>query len=232
LAAFIGAPMPTLALARRAQTSLLAMARYFERLSEHRRKRPRDDLVSRLVQAEAAGQIHAGPELLAQCAMLLFAGHETTRNLLGNGLNALLSHPAQWQRLCEERSLLPGAVRELLRYDSPVQYTGRRVITDLVLHGQALRRGDLVVALIGAANRDPQCFDRADELDITRRAGAALSFGAGPHVCIGAALTLMEAQILFGGMLRRWPSLYLRGDAARWNGNPVYRGLTVLSVST
>jgi cytochrome P450 len=230
LANFIGAPMPTLALARRAQTSLRAMALYFERLTEQRRQNPRDDLVSRLVQAEATGQINAGPELLAQCAMLLFAGHETTRNLFGNGLNALLSHPEQWERLREEPSLLPGAVRELLRYDSPVQYTGRRVITDLVLHGQPLRRGDLVVALIGAANRDPQCFDRADELDITRRAGAALSFGAGPHVCIGAALTMMEGQILFSAMLRRWPSLRLRGGAARWNGNPVYRGLTELPV--
>jgi cytochrome P450 len=232
LAAFIGAPMPTLSLARRAQTSLLAMARYFERLTEQRRQNPRDDLVSRLLQAEAAGQIHAGPEWLAQCAMLLFAGHETTRNLLGNGLQALLSHPVQWQRLRVEPSLLPGAVRELLRYDSPVQYTGRRVITDLVLHGQHLKRGDLVVALIGAANRDPQCFDRADELDVTRRAGAALSFGAGPHVCIGAALTMMEAQILFGAVLCRWPSLRLGGGAARWNGNAVYRGLTALPVST
>jgi cytochrome P450 len=230
LANFIGAPMPTLALARRAQTSLLAMARYFEQLTEQRRKNPRDDLVSRLVQAEAAGQIHAGPELLAQCAMLLFAGHETTRNLLGNGLKALLCHPEQWERLCEDPSLLPGAIRELLRYDSPVQYTGRRVATNLVLHGQHLTRGELVVALIGAANRDPRSFERADELDITRRAGAALSFGAGPHVCIGAALTMMEGQILFSAMLRRWPALRLVDAKPRWNGNPVYRGLTALPV--
>ena len=231
LARFIGAPVPTLALARRARISLLAMAHYFERLIEHRRQQPREDLVSRLVQAEAAGYIQAGPELLAQCAMLLFAGHETTRNLLGNGLRALLNHPAQWQRLHDEPALLPGAIRELLRYDSPVQYTGRRVITDRVVHGQALKRGDLVVALIGAANRDPRAFERADELDIARRAGTApLSFGAGPHVCIGAGLTMMEAQILFSAMLRRWPSLRLRHGAALWNRNPVYRGLTGLPV--
>jgi cytochrome P450 len=111
-----------------------------------------------------------------------------------------------------------------------VQYTGRRVTTDLVLHGQHLKRGALVVALIGAANRDPRTFDRADELDITRRAGAPLSFGAGSHVCIGAGLTMMEAQILFGAMLRRWPSLRLRDGASRWNGNPVYRGLTALAL--
>ncbi|HWI10003.1 MAG TPA: cytochrome P450, partial [Burkholderiaceae bacterium] len=152
LASFIGAPLPSHDRARRAQASLLAMSGYFERLVAQRRDAPGDDLVSRLLRAETAGDIRSGAELLAQCAMLLFAGHETTRNLLGNGLQALLAHPHQWQRLQREPGLLPGAVRELLRFESPVQYTGRRVATDLVLHGQQLRRGDLVVALIGAAN--------------------------------------------------------------------------------
>ena len=180
--------------------------------------------------AEAAGEIEGGPELLAQCAMLLFAGHETTRNLLGNGLQALLSHPAQWQKLQQSPELLPGAVRELLRYDSPVQYTGRRVTTDLVLHGQLLRRGDLVLPLIGAANRDPARYAQPDRLDIARRDGGAMSFGSGAHVCIGAALTLMEAEIVFGQVLRRWPGLCLAGAAPQWGSNPVYRGLLALPV--
>lgn len=228
LAAFIGAPLPTRDLARRAQASLLAMTRYFEELLPHKRRMPGDDLVSRLVQAEASGEIEGGAELLSQCAMLLFAGHETTRNLLGNGLQALLSHPAQWQRLQSEPALLPGAVRELLRYDSPVQYTGRRVVTDLVLHGQLLRRGDLVLPLIGAANRDPARYPDPDTLDVARDNGGSLSFGSGPHVCIGAALTRMEAEIVLRGLLRRYPGLRLADVRTRWSGNPVYRGLMTL----
>lgn len=230
LAAFIGAPQPTREQARRAQDSLLAMSRYFEELLPAKRRAPGDDLVSRLVQAEAAGEIQGGAELLAQCAMLLFAGHETTRNLLGNGLQALLGSPEQWQRLQQEPELIPGAVRELLRYDSPVQYSGRRVASDLVLHGQLLRRGDLVVPLIGAANRDPARYERPDELDIARSHGPSLSFGSGPHVCIGAGLTLMEAEIVFRQLLQRWPGLGLVEAAPQWSGNPVYRGLVALPV--
>lgn len=230
LAAFIGEPQPTHDQARRAQTSLLAMSRWFEALLSRRRRCPSDDLVSLLLQAEAAGEIQAGPELLVQCAMLLFAGHETTRNLLGNGLLALLAHPTQWQRLQQEPALLPGAIRELLRYDSPVQYTGRRVAADMTLHGQVLRRGDLVIALIGAGNRDPARYERPDELDVARRGSSLLSFGAGPHVCIGAALTLMEADSVFRQVLQRWPKLALVDAAPQWSGNPVYRGLSVLRV--
>jgi cytochrome P450 len=230
LAAFIGAPTLTRELARGAQTSLLAMTRYFEELLPNKRRKPGDDLVSRLVQAEAAGEIEGGAELLAQCAMLLFAGHETTRNLLGNGLHALLNHPGQWQRLRQAPELIPGAVRELLRYDSPVQYTGRRVTTDLMLHGRLLRRGDLVVPLIGAANRDPACYPEPDTLNLARDNGPSLSFGSGPHVCIGAALTRMETEIVLRQLLRRWPEPRLANATPQWSGNPVYRGLVALPV--
>jgi len=230
LATFIGAPLPSLEQARRARTSLLAMTGYFEHLVPERRRTPGDDLVRRLLRAEATGDIQPGAELLAQCAMLLFAGHETTRNLLGNGLQALLANPDQWQRLQHDTALLPGAVRELLRFDSPVQYTGRRVAADLMLHGQQLRRGDLVVALIASANRDPVRYAVADRLDIARRPGGLLSFGAGPHVCIGAGLTLMEAEIVFGRLLRRFPRLRLADPRPRWSGNAVYRGLSALPV--
>ena len=230
LAAFIGSLRPTLDLAHRAQSSLLEMCSYFEALLPQRRREPGDDLISRLLQGERDGRIEDGSELLAQCAMLLFAGHETTRNLLGNGLHALLEHPAQWRRLQGEPALVPGAVRELLRYDSPVQYTGRRVATDVELHGHRLRRGDLVVALIGAANRDPRRFTDPDRLDVTRRPSGSLSFGHGPHVCIGAALTLMEAEAVFAQVLQRLPDLQLTERPPRRNGNPVYRGLMELPV--
>ncbi|MDM0037509.1 cytochrome P450 [Variovorax sp. J22G21] len=230
LATFIGAPIPSLEQARRARTSLLAMSGYFEQLVPQRRHASGDDLVSRLLRAEAAGDIQPGAELLAQCAMLLFAGHETTRNLLGNGLQALLADPVSWQRLQREPALLPGAVRELLRFDSPVQYTGRRVTADLVLHGRQLRRGDLVVALIASANRDPARHAEPDRLDVARRPGGLLSFGAGPHLCIGAGLTLMEAEIVFGRLLRRFPRLQRVDAQPRWSGNAVYRGLGALPV--
>jgi cytochrome P450 len=232
LAAFIGAPMPTRELARRAQVSLLGMSAYFEVLQAERRQRPGDDLVSRLLQGEAEGQIGSGAEMLAQCAMLLFAGHETTRNLLGNGLHALLRHRTEWQQLQQAPQRVGAAVRELLRYDSPVQYTGRRVATDLTLHGQRLRRGDLVVALIGAANRDPARHAEPERLDVHRAQPGTLAFGSGPHVCIGTGLTLMEAEIVFRQLLQRWPGLRLAGAAAEWSGNPVYRGLQALHVHT
>ncbi|WP_137895673.1 cytochrome P450 [Ramlibacter sp. 2FC] len=228
LAAFIGAPEPTHEQARRAQASLLAMTRYFQAQISAKREAPDDSLLSSLLQARERGEIQGEAELLAQCAMLLFAGHETTRNLLGNGLFALLSHPDQWALLQQDSSLVPGAVRELLRYDSPVQYTGRRVTTDLMLHGQRLRRGDLVLALIGAANRDPARHERPEELDITRADPGALSFGSGVHVCLGAALTRLEAEVVFGRLLARWPHLQLASTEPRWCANPAYRGLAAL----
>lgn len=230
LAVFIGAPLATHAQARRAQGSLLAMGRYFETLVAQRRLDPGDDLVSRLLQAEDAGDIHSHAELLAQCAMLLFAGHETTRNLLGNGLYALLSNPDQWQRLQQDPGLLPGAVRELLRFDSPVQYTGRRVAADMELHGQRLRRGDLVVPLIGAANRDPARHPEPDRLDVVGRDGGSVSFGSGPHVCIGAMLTRVEAEITFRLLLQRFPDLRLGEAVVQWVANPAYRGVVALPV--
>lgn len=228
LAAFIGAPRPSREQARRAQASLLAMTRYFQAQLAARRAAPDGGLLSSLLQARERGELRDDAELLAQCAMLLFAGHETTRNLLGNGLQALLSQPGQWALLRQDPNLVPGAVRELLRYDSPVQYTGRRVTTDLVLHGQRLRRGDLVLALIGAANRDPARHARPEELDITRPDPGALSFGSGVHVCLGAALTRLEAEVVLRRLLARQPHLQLASATPQWCANPAYRGLAAL----
>ena len=228
LAAFIGAPEPSHEQARRAQASLLAMTRYFQDQLAAKRAAPGDDLLSELLKARERGEIRDDAELLAQCAMLLFAGHETTRNLLGNGLFALLSHPEQWAGLRQDPAGVPGAVRELLRYDSPVQYTGRRVTTDLMLHGQRLRRGDLVLALIGSANRDPARHALAEALDITRADPGALSFGSGVHVCLGAALTRLEAEVVLGRLLVRWPDLQLASTQPQWCANPAYRGLAAL----
>jgi cytochrome P450 len=228
LAAFIGAPRPTLEQARRAQASLIGMSRYFESCLAS--GEAQEGMVGRLARAKEDGTVTDDAELLAQCAMLLFAGHETTRNLLGNGLYHLLARPGLWDELQREPGRLPGAVRELLRFDSPVQYTGRRVATDLVWHGQPLRRGDLVLGLIGSANRDPRRYAQPDGIDIERRAFAPLSFGSGPHVCIGAALTMMETELVFGELMSRYPTLTLSQPLPRWNRNPVYRGLDALAV--
>lgn len=230
LADFIGATRPSTVQAHRAQASLMEMAKFFEPLLELRRKTPCDDILGRLAAAESTGEVTDTAELLAQCAMLLFAGHETTRNLLGNGLYTLLSDHSHWERLVNKPELTAAAAKELARYESPVQYTGRRVATDLVLKGARLRRGDLVVALIGAANRDPGRYPDPDALDLDREQGMPLSFGTGIHVCIGAHLSLLETSVALKALIRRWPNLELGTTKPQWNGNAVYRGLKHLHV--
>lgn len=232
LAAFIGAAQPTARQLMVAQSCLRDMLAYFEEdlLPAHRSNLPADgtgNLVHDLLRAEGDGRIATHTELLAQCAMLLFAGYETTRNLLGNGMLALMRHRPQWELLCRQPGLVPQAVRELLRHDSPVQWTGRRAAQDFVWHGQSIRRGDLVIALIGSANHDPQRHAQPDALDIQRSQIGALSFGSGPHVCIGAGLTQLEAQGMFAALVQACPGLQLAGEPIR-DGNPVYRGLRSL----
>lgn len=236
LAAFIGAAQPTARQLAVAQSCLREMLAYFEQdlLPVHRHTLPctdayaaEGDMVHDLLRAEKDGRINNHAELLAQCAMLLFAGYETTRNLLGNGMLALMRNREQWDLLCRQPDLAPQAVRELLRYDSPVQWTGRRAAQDFAWHGQAIRRGELVILLIGAANRDPQRHTAPDTLHLQRSQIGALSFGSGSHVCIGAGLTQMEAQTMFSMLAQACPDLQLAAEPAR-DGNPVYRGLRSL----
>jgi cytochrome P450 len=229
LAAFLGATQPPLTSVYRARDSLLAMCHFFDKEIECRRRQPGGEgLLDILVAAAEAGRIHGATELLAQCAMLLFAGYETTRHSLGTSLYWLLSYPDAWRRLQSDAAVLPRAIRELLRWDSPVQYTGRRAAGDFVLYGQQVRRGDLVVPLIGAANRDPAKYAEPDRLLLDRKVGMPLSFGAGPHVCIGAILTLTELEVAVGRIAQRWPALQLMRGAERWIEQPLYRGLEQL----
>lgn len=236
IAAFIGSPAPTMEQALAAQDALTGMLDYFHDVIAQRRmqSQPGDDLIGQLIRAADSGKISV-TELLAQCCTLLFAGYETTRHLLGNGLLALLQHPDQWQALQKsqqnKQNKLPGALRELLRYDSPVQYTGRRLITDVEMHGRQLRKGELVILRIAAANRDPRRFANPDQLDIGRDEGNHLSFGHGPHVCIGATLTYMEAEIAFRALMRALPCLQLQADGLRWQSNAAYHGLEALPLT-
>ena len=209
LAAFIGAGLPTEDEIQRALHSIVSMGRYFETVIRDGLYFEDEGLLGTLVKAQKSGEIQEGPEMVAQCAMLLFAGHETTRHLLGTAVYWLLRHRWTWEALKSDHSMLKNAVRELLRWDSPVQYTGRRANCDFSLYGMQIRRGDLVLPVIGAANRDPERYTHPEELLLDRAVGMPLSFGSGPHVCIGATLTLIEVEAAIAGLLRRWPRLQI-----------------------
>jgi cytochrome P450 len=204
---------------------------YFDGLFEQRRREPRDDLITLLVQAEEAGDRLTPEELRANVMLLFAAGHETTVNLIGNGLLALLRHPEQWRALRDDPTLIPNAIEELLRYDSPVQASLRIMLEPADIGGVALAKGESVVTLIGAANRDPAVFTEPDRLDIARQQRRPLSFGAGIHFCIGAQLARMEAEVVLETLLRRLPALRLSSRAEpEWRLNFILRGLTALPV--
>jgi cytochrome P450 len=204
---------------------------YFEALFEQRRQQPRDDLITQLVQAEEAGDRLSPAELRANVNLLFAAGHETTVNLIGNGILALLLNPYQWAMLRDDPALIPNAIEEILRYQSPVQAVSRTVSEPLEFSGAALAKNDIVVSLVGAANRDPSMFDHPDRLDITRKDLKPLSFGGGIHFCLGAQLARIEAGIVFDTLVRRLPSLRLtRPLRPKWRTSFTLRGLTELPV--
>jgi cytochrome P450 len=214
-----------------AQADLLAMRDYFDLLLAERRKVKRDDLLSELVAAEAAGDRLSGAELLTICVNLLTAGHETTTNLIGNGVYTLLQHPEQLARLRGEPALMPGAVEEMLRYESPLQRNLRRVVADVELDGTVIRGGDLLVQLFGAANRDPAQFSDPERFDITRQPNRHVAFGYGIHFCVGAPLARLEAPIAIGTVLRRFPGLALATDSVTWRPHWPMRSLEALPVT-
>jgi cytochrome P450 len=231
LADFFGNSTGTIEGARRAQDSLLSLTEYFRALLPERREHKGDDLVSLLLRVEEEGEVLTGEELLAQCTLLLVAGHETTRNLLGNGMLALLQHPDQLAKLKENPSLMPLAVRELARYDSPVQFSGRAVTDDFLWYGKEIKKGQTVLLLLASANRDPEKFHDPERLDISRDEGMPLSFGHGPHFCIGAALAYAEAEIAFTTLLERTPNLRMLDDSPAWRANLSFRGLSRLPLA-
>ena len=212
-----------------ANANTLETNAYFDSLFELRRRDPQDDLTTQLVQAEEAGDRLTPEELRANVGLLFAAGHETTANLIGNGLLALHRNPDQWQAMKDNPALIPNAMEELLRYDSSVQMTGRSVLEDVELSGVALPKGAQVVCFLGAANRDPDAFAEPDTLDITRQKITPLSFGGGIHFCLGAQLTRIEAQEAFAGLIRRLPTLELPDrDTPKWRRSFTLRGLTTL----
>ncbi len=204
---------------------------YLEDIAEDRRREPREDLLSALLVAEQAGDKLTAEEVFTTTELLLIAGNETTTNLIGNGLLALLHAPDQLQALRDDEALLPAAIEELLRFDSPVQATARLALDDLEVGSMTLKKGQELVLLLGAANRDPAQFEDPDQLDLHRQDVRHLSFSQGIHYCIGAPLARLEAPIALGALLRSFPDLRLDpASAPQWRGGFVLRGLERLPV--
>jgi cytochrome P450 len=212
-----------------ANTDNLATAAYFHSLFELRRRQPGDDLTTQLVQAEEEGHKLTNEELTANVILLFGAGHETTVNLIGNGLLALHRHPDQLRLLEENPALISNAIEELLRYDSSVQLTGRTALEDVSVGGVPVAKGESVLCLLGAANRDPAVYPDPDRLDITRPNIRPLSFGGGIHFCLGAQLARIEGEIAVATLLRRLPDLRLEdAEHPDWRQTFVLRGLNRL----
>lgn len=211
-----------------ANTAHQASTDYFQALFERRRREPRDDLISQLVQAEEGGSQLSNEELTANIILLFGAGHETTVNLIGNGLLALHRNPDQLALLQAQPGLIGNAVEEFLRYDSSVQLTSRVALEDIPdLGGRPIPQGESVLCLLGSANHDPAVYpDHPDRLDITRPNIRVQSFGGGIHYCLGAQLARIEAEVAIATLLRRLPGLAL-DDAvnADWRPTFVLRGL-------
>jgi pimeloyl-[acyl-carrier protein] synthase len=216
--------------AERGRTARRALADYFLALLPERRRAPRADLLSALIAAEERGDRLSEGELLSTCVLLFVAGHETTVNLIGNGVLALLRHPEERARLAGDPALIGSAVEELLRYDSPVQRTGRIASTDVEIDGRRIEKGSIVVGAVGAANRDPAHFPDPDRLDLTRADNRHLAFGFGIHFCLGAALARVEGQVAIATLLRRLPRLWLDTETPEWRESSVLRGLKALPV--
>ena len=208
-----------------------ALHGYLRGIIAERRQQPRADLISALVAVEERGDVLSEPELVVMCTLLLIAGHETTVNLIGNGTLALLRHPEALARLQADPALITSAIEELLRFDSPVQMTGRIATQPLEIGGQKIARGEWVLPLIGAANHDPTQFSDPDTLDIARAPNPHVAFGRGIHFCLGAPLARLEGQIAIGSLVRRFPKLALAGEPVRRN-QITLRGLQSLPVST
>jgi cytochrome P450 len=203
----------------------------FRRLIDERRRRPANDMISALIHAQERENRLNDEELLANCALLFIAGHETTVGLIGNGLLALLRHPGEFRKLRDDPTLIGSAVEELLRYDSPIQFAGRIAREDVPIGGKVIRKGQTAYVLIGAANRDPAQFPEPDRLDITRKDNRHLAFGTGMHACVAGRLARLEAQIAITALLNRMPDARVASDQLDWWPGFSARGLRSLPLA-
>ena len=221
---------PVEALERRFET-VLAFHEYFRELIARRQSDPGDDLLTALVHAEEQGDTLTEDELLGICTLLLVAGHETTVNLIGNGVLALLRHREQLEKLWADRTLIKSAVEEILRFDPPVQFDGRVALTDIEVGGVTVAQGEQPLLILAAANRDPEQFDDPDTFDITRTDNRHLSFGHGLHFCLGAPLARLEGQLALAALVGRLPLMELAVEQPEYKENLILRGIASLPVS-
>lgn len=213
---------------------MVAFARYVRQLVASKRQSPEDDLISQLIEIEEAGDRLSEQELVDMIGLLIFAGHETTSNLIAIGTLMLFDHPEQLQRLKADLSLIPAAVEELLRFHAPVSVVAPRYATEAVeIGGQIVNKGDALLLLLASANRDESAFDSPGDLDITRALNRHIGFGHGVHYCLGSPLARLEADIAFTTLLRRMPKLRLDipREQVAWRGDMFLRGLVSLPVA-
>jgi cytochrome P450 len=230
IAVFRGSPDRTAEQAQAAQDALIALTDFFRKTVEERKRNKGNDLISLLIDIEEEGEVLTEEELYAQCIALLFAGHETTRNLIGNGMYTLLQHPEGTAELREKPDMIRTAVEELLRYESPVQFTARVLKEDIEICGQHIPRKWTVLCMLGAANRDPKRFKEPNQLDLSRLNNQHLAFSAGPHACIGGQLARLEGQVAILNLVQRFPKMKLTGPVPEWASTFGLRGLKRLSV--
>jgi len=207
------------------------MTTYFADAIREQRSDPREGLVHSLMTAEVDGDRLSDEEIVATCIVTMVGGQETTTNLIGNGVLTLLRHPEELERLHSDLSLVPSAVEEMLRYESPSQHTGRLAPSDRELGGKVIRQRQAVMAVMAAANRDPERFPDPDRFDIGRKDNRHLAFGYAAHFCFGAALARIEGQEAFDALLRRMPDLRLEPGRLEWRNNLGLRGVTSLNVA-
>ncbi|MGA9735340.1 MAG: cytochrome P450 [Candidatus Sulfotelmatobacter sp.] len=230
IAVFRGNPNRTVEEARAAQEALIELTEFFRKTVAERRRNKRNDLISLLIDIEEEGEVLTEEELYAQCIALLFAGHETTRNLIGNGMYTLLKNPQQTAELREKPEMIRSAVEELLRFESPVQFTARVLKEDIEVCGQHIPKGWTVLCMLGAANRDPKQFKEPNQLNLNRLNNQHLAFSAGLHFCIGAQLARLEGQIAILNLVQRFPKMKLTGPRPEWASTFGFRGLKSLPV--
>lgn len=208
-----------------ADVAMVGLSDYAGDLIRARRASPSDDLLSALIAVEEAGERLSSAELVAMIAQMLYAGHETTRNLIGNGLFCLLEHPDQMERLRRDPSLVEGAVEEMLRFEPPIIYLSRVVREARELAGVSLAEGSLIHVSLSAANRDPRRFPEPERFDIARPDNRHLSFGFGAHFCLGASIARMEGRVAFETLLGRFEGIEWDGADPRWAGDTALRTL-------
>lgn len=219
--------------ADRSDTAVMEFVGYMNAMIDERQAGKKDDILSALVHAEDDGETLDRLELLSMIFLLLVAGHETTVNLIGNGMLALLQHPDQHQKLKDDPGLIRPAVEEMLRYNGPVETsTNRFAFEDVEIGGRTIRTGDVVLVSLVGANRDPAEFDNPDKFDITREPNRHIAFGGGIHYCVGAPLARMEGTIAVNALLKRLPNLQLNADAAslEWNSSILLHGMKAMPV--